>query len=66
MVARIATGEIDEDLGAGDGKDPAANHVHTLALNFVFYNFGRIHKTVKMASAMAAGVSNRLWSMEDT
>ncbi len=41
------------------------NHVHTLALYFVFYNFVRIHKTVKMSPAMAAGITDTLWSMED-
>ncbi|MCW5713967.1 MAG: DDE-type integrase/transposase/recombinase [Bauldia sp.] len=41
------------------------NHVHALSLYFVFYNFTRIHKTLKVTPAMAAGVSDRLWSMED-
>jgi IS1 family transposase len=41
------------------------NHVHALALYFAFYNFVRIHKTLKMTPAMAAGVSKTLWSMED-
>ncbi|MCC7167268.1 MAG: IS1 family transposase [Rhodospirillales bacterium] len=41
------------------------NHIHALALYFMFYNFVRIHKTLKVAPAMAAGVSDRLWSMED-
>jgi hypothetical protein len=31
----------------------------------MFYNFVRMHKTLRMAPAMAAGVSDRLWSMED-
>ncbi len=41
------------------------NHCHALALYFVWYNFCRIHKTLRMSPAMAAGVSDRLWSMED-
>jgi hypothetical protein len=41
------------------------NHCHALALYFVFYNFVRIHKTLKVTPAMAADVSDRLWSMED-
>jgi len=41
------------------------NHCHALALYFVFYNFARIHKTLKVSPAMAAGVTDRLWSMED-
>ena len=40
-------------------------HVHALSLYFVFYNFCRIHKTLRMSPAMAAGVTDRLWSLED-
>jgi len=41
------------------------NHCHALALYFVHYNFARIHKTLKVSPAMAAGVSDRLWDMTD-
>ncbi len=41
------------------------NHIHALALYFVFYNFTRIHKTLRMSPAMAAGIADRLWSLED-
>ncbi len=41
------------------------NYTHMVALYTVRYNFVRIHKTLRMAPAMAAGVSDRLWSMED-
>jgi hypothetical protein len=41
------------------------NHVYALSLYFVFYNFCRMHKTLRMSPAMAAGVADRLWSMED-
>src|SRR5262249_43031850 len=41
------------------------NHCHALSLYFMFYNFCRIHKTLKVTPAMAAGVSVRLWNMED-
>jgi IS1 family transposase len=42
------------------------NHCHALALYFVFYNFVRQHKSLnKLTPAMAAGVSDRLWSIED-
>ena len=36
-----------------------------VALYTVWYNFVRVHKTLRMSLAMAAGVSDRLWSMED-
>ena len=41
------------------------NHVHMVALYTVWYNFIRVHKTLKMSPAMAGGVSKTLWSMED-
>lgn len=41
------------------------NHIHALALYFVFYNFTRIHKTLRMSPAMAAGITDRLWSLDD-
>jgi IS1 family transposase len=41
------------------------NHVHMVALYSVWYNFVRVHKTLRVAPAMAAGVTDRLWSMED-
>lgn len=41
------------------------NHVHALSLYFMFYNFVRIHKTLKVTPAMQAGLSDTLWSMED-
>jgi hypothetical protein len=41
------------------------NHAAALALYFVFYNFCRIHSTLRVTPAMAANVTHRLWSMED-
>ena len=40
------------------------NHVHMLALYFVHYNFCRIHKTLRVSPAMAAGVASELRDME--
>ncbi len=41
------------------------NHAYAVALHVMFYNFVRIHSTLRMSPAMAAGVSNRLWDMSD-
>ncbi len=35
------------------------------AVHFAHYNFVRIHQTLRMTPAMAAGVSDRLWSLEE-
>ena len=41
------------------------NHAHAMALHFLYYNFVRIHKTLKVTPAMAAGVTDRLWEVAD-
>lgn len=41
------------------------NHSHAVALHFMYYNFARIHTTLHVTPAMAAGVTDRLWSLED-
>src|SRR3954447_4538315 len=41
------------------------NHEASVALHFIHYNFVRIHTTLRVTPAMAAGVSDRLWEMED-
>jgi IS1 family transposase len=42
-----------------------ANHIHMVALYTVWYNYVRINSAVRMAPAMAAGISERLWEMDD-
>lgn len=41
------------------------NHAHAMALHFLYYNFVRVHQTLKVSPAMPAGVTNRLWEMKD-
>jgi len=41
------------------------NHAHAMALHFLYYNFVRIHKTLRVTPAMAAGVTDRLWEVAD-
>lgn len=40
------------------------NHLHMLSLYFVHYNFVRLHKSLRMTPAMAAGVAKELRDME--
>ena len=42
-----------------------ANHEHAVALFYMYYNFGRVHQTLRVTPAMAAGVSDHVWSMEE-
>jgi IS1 family transposase len=41
------------------------NHAYAVALHVMFYNFVRMHSTLRMSPAMAAGVSSKLWDMSD-
>jgi IS1 family transposase len=43
----------------------AANHGHSVAIHFMYYNFVRIHQSLQMTPAMAAGISKTLWSLTD-
>jgi hypothetical protein len=41
------------------------NHAAAIALHTMYYNFVRIHQTLKVTPAMAAGVTDKLWEMDD-
>jgi len=41
------------------------NHMHAVALHYTHYNFVRIHKSLRCAPAMAAGVTKKLCEIED-
>lgn len=42
-----------------------ANHKHMAALLIAFYNFCRVHSAHKKTPAMAAGITNRIWNVEE-
>jgi len=41
------------------------NHAHSISLHFMYYNFCRIHQTLRVTPAMEAGVSDHVWEIED-
>jgi IS1 family transposase len=41
------------------------NHAHAVSLHFAYYNFCKIHTSLRTTPAMAAGVTDRLWEIED-
>jgi hypothetical protein len=41
------------------------NHAAMVAIHAVHYNFARIHKTQRITPAMAAGLSDHVWSLEE-
>ena len=40
-------------------------HAHAVAIHFVWYNFVKVHGSLRMSPAMAVGVTDRLWEPED-
>lgn len=41
------------------------NHMHAVSLHFMHYNFGRVHKSLRVTPAMQAGVADHVWSIEE-
>jgi len=41
------------------------NHVYHLALHYMYYNFCRIHKTLRVTPAMEAGIADHVWTIEE-
>ncbi len=41
------------------------NHMHAISLHFMYYNFCRIHSTLRITPAMASGVTDRKWTIAD-
>ncbi len=42
-----------------------ANHAHAVALHYMFYNFAKIHKTLRVTPAMEAKLTDHVWSLEE-
>jgi hypothetical protein len=43
----------------------AANHRHSVALHYMFYNFCRVHQTLKVTPAMEARLTDHVWSLDE-
>jgi IS1 family transposase len=41
------------------------NHIAAVALYFMYYNFGRVHQTLRVTPAMEAGVANHIWTIAE-
>jgi IS1 family transposase len=41
------------------------NHAHAVALHMMFYNFGRVHRSLRVTPAMEAGITDHVWSLEE-
>ena len=41
------------------------NHRHAVALHFMYYNFCRIHSSLRVTPAMEMGIANHVWTLEE-
>jgi IS1 family transposase len=41
------------------------NHIASIAIHYMHYNYCRIHQTLRITPAMAAGISNHVWSIQE-
>ncbi|MCJ7790919.1 MAG: IS1 family transposase [Dehalococcoidia bacterium] len=41
------------------------NLKHSVALHYMYYNFARVHKTLGVTPAMAAGITDHAWTLEE-
>ena len=41
------------------------NHIASIAIHYAHYNFVRIHRSLRITPAMAAGLTTRVWEIQD-
>ena len=41
------------------------NHCHMVAIYFTYYNFCRVHQTLRVTPAMEAGLTDHVWTLEE-
>jgi hypothetical protein len=41
------------------------NHIAALSLYFMYYNFCRVHQTLRVTPAMEAGITDHVWNIEE-
>ena len=48
-----------------DFSKKVENDEHMLALHYMYYNFCRIHQTLRVTPAMEAGISDHVWNLDE-
>ncbi len=41
------------------------NHIYAVALHFMFYNFAKVHQTLRVTPAMEAGLADHIWEISE-
>ena len=55
----------DRGLSSNAFSKKVANLEHSVAITFMHYNFCRVHLTIRVTPAMAAGLTDRVWELAD-
>ena len=61
VASRIKTRVRGLTTRSQKNREPPA----AVALYFMYYNFGRVHQTLRVTPAMEVGVSDHVWSVEE-
>jgi hypothetical protein len=49
----------------GTANMKVENHEHSVAIQYMHYNFCRIHQTLRVTPAMEAEIADHVWSLEE-
>lgn len=63
LTCRMSVRRLSRKTNAFSKK--SENLAAALALHFAHYNLCRVHRTLKMTPAMAAGITDRVWKLEE-
>ncbi len=61
----IKNGCVPRPFSPNGFSKKVENHIHSVALHFMHYNFCRVHQTLRVTPAMEAGVTDHMWSIEE-
>ncbi|HEV2728749.1 MAG TPA: hypothetical protein VGV15_01850 [Terriglobales bacterium] len=53
------------DIATGEAEDTVSETKARVAIHAVYYNFARIHKTLRIRLSMAAGLLDHVWSLKE-
>lgn len=56
---------VDKRDGVLQVSKKVENHEHALAIHYMFYNFARVHQSLRVTPAMEAGLSDHVWNIDE-
>jgi len=65
LIHKVSHTENPTDQGTHSVGKTFENHQHSVAVFIFHFNFSRIHSTYKQTPAMAAGLTDHSWNIEN-